>query len=508
MNKPYVLQMKNIVKRFPGVVALDQADIEIFKGEVLAVIGENGAGKSTMMKIISGAYRPDSGEMLLTGEAMDPYNTPKERIDSGIATIYQELTYLNEMSIAENLFMGNVPLKGAFKVVDYSRMRREARELLCTFGLQYDPDMLVKDLSVAEKQMIEILRAVSKDVKVLIMDEPTSSLNEVETERLFEVIRDLKSKGVSVVYISHKLEEVYAIADRVQVMRDGRTVGAYPIGEISSGELVNLMVGRTITDMYPKESVEIAQEVFRVENLSCHRTKDVSFNVRKGEILGLYGLVGSGRVEAIEGILGIRKIDSGRILIDGKPVKIANPLEAKRHGIGYVPSDRKQDGLVLINTVKNNLTVTKLDDLNRGLRIDRRTENAYCEKWIKKLGVKTPSRDTVIESLSGGNQQKVVIAKWLLTEPRVLIMNDPSRGIDVGAKVEIYKVMEELCKEGISIIMVSSELPETMGITDRMIIFADGRIVGEVERKDYDEKNLLHMAVGGESNVERHSCND
>jgi len=249
--------------------------------------------------------------------------------------------------------------------------------------------------------------------------------------------------------------------------------------------------------MYPKESTVIGEEVFRVEHLSCHLTKDASFNIRRGEILGLFGLVGSGRVETIEGILGIRNINSGKIYIDGIQVEISNPLEAKKLGIGYIPSDRKQEGLVLINTVKNNLTVTRLDELGHGLKLDSRKEDYYCEKWIDKLGVKTPSKDAVIETLSGGYQQKIVIAKWLLTEPRVLIMNDPTRGVDVGAKEEIYKVMEELCKEGISIIMVSSELPETMGITDRMVIFAEGRVVGEVERREYDQNRILHMAVGG-----------
>jgi len=499
MSNEYVLQLKQVVKRFPGVLALDHADLEVTGGEVLAVIGENGAGKSTMMKIISGAYRLDSGQILLEGNVVDPYSSPRERMDSGIAIIYQELTYLNEMSLAENLFMGSIPLKGAFNVVDYPRMRREARDLMTTFGLKYDPDTLVKDLNVAEKQIIEILRAVSKDVKVLIMDEPTSSLNEVETERLFDFIRDLKSKGVSIIYISHKLEEVYAIADRVQVMRDGKRVAVSNVKEISTTELVTQMVGRTITDMYPKENSEIGEEVLRVENLSCHQTKKASFNVRKGEILGLFGLVGSGRVEAVEGLLGIRSIDSGRIFIDGNEVVIPNPIEAKRLGIGYIPSDRKQDGLVLINTVKNNLTITMVDELGRGLKMDSRREDAYCEKWIGKLGVKTSSKNAVMETLSGGNQQKVVIAKWLLTEPKVLIMNDPTRGVDVGAKVEIYKVMEELCKEDISIIMVSSELPETMGITDRIIIFADGQVVGDVERKDYDQNRILHMAVGGKT---------
>jgi len=494
--------MKKVVKQFPGVLALDQADLEVRKGEVFAIIGENGAGKSTLMKILSGAYHMDSGEILLDGKLVPPDDSPKQRMDDGIVIIYQELNYLNEMTLAENLFMGAIPLKKGFlKQVDYGKMRGVAKELLAKFNLNYSPDTLVKDLTVAEKQILEILRAVSKDVKVLVMDEPTSSLNEVETKRLFDFIYDLKNKGVSIIYISHKLEEIFTIADRVQVMRDGKTVGVHEIGNVTTTELVTEMVGRTITEMYPKEETEIGEEVMRVEGLSCQRTRDASFSVRKGEILGLFGLVGSGRVEAVEGLLGIRTIESGRIFLDGIERKIRNPIEAKDLGIAYIPSDRKQDGLVLVNTVKHNLTITKIDELGKGLRIDFRKENEYCDTWIQKLGIKTPSRETEINSLSGGNQQKVVISKWLLTNPKVLIMNDPTRGIDVGAKVEIYKVMEELCKEGISIIMVSAELPETMGITDRIIVFAEGKVVGEYQRSEYDQNKILHTAVGGNTNA-------
>jgi ABC-type sugar transport system ATPase subunit len=498
MSKESILQLKQVVKRFPGVLALDHADLEVMKGEVLAVIGENGAGKSTMMKIISGAYRLDSGEVLIEGKEVPVAATPRQRMDSGIAIIYQELNYLNEMTLAENLFMAGVPVKGPFRVVDYGKMRKVAQELLSRFHLDYDPDTLVKDLTVAEKQILEILRAVSRDVKVLIMDEPTSSLNEVETEQLFEFIGGLKEKGVSVIYISHKLEEVYRVADRVQVMRDGRRVGVFPVADVSASELVTHMVGRSIDDMYPKEEVEIGDVVLRVEGLTCHRTQDVAFDVRKGEILGLFGLLGSGRVEAVEGLLGIRAIEAGKIFVDGDEVKIRNPLEAKKFGIGYVPSDRKQEGLVLVSTVRNNLTVTKIDEMGHPLKIDFKKEDACCDEWVGKLDIRTPSSSTGMNSLSGGNQQKVVIAKWLLTNPKVLIMNDPTRGIDVGAKVEIYKVMEELCTKGISIIMVSSELPETMGITDRMIVFADGKVVGEYERKDYEQNTIMHTAVGGE----------
>ncbi|MBT3318646.1 MAG: sugar ABC transporter ATP-binding protein [Clostridia bacterium] len=497
MSNEYILQMKQVVKQFPGVLALDKVDLDVKPAEVMAIIGENGAGKSTLMKIISGAFTADTGQVVLDGQVIPSSMKPKDRLDIGIAIIYQELNYLDEMTISENLFMGRTLTKGPLKVVNYKRMFEESKKLLKEFNMDYSPRTLMKSLSVAEKQMIEILRAVSKDVKVLIMDEPTSSLNEVETRRLFEFIVDLRAKGVSILYISHKLEEVFELADRVQVMRDGKNVGVRTISETDTNELVTLMVGREITDMYPKEDNEIGQTVLSVKNLSCHFAKNISFDVRKGEVLGLFGLVGSGRVEAMEGLLGIKGIDSGEITLEGEVIKIRNPIEAKGYGIGYIPSDRKKEGLVLINTVRNNLTVTVLNEVSRGGVLSSAKENKYSDTWIGKLGIKTPSRNTEIDSLSGGNQQKVVIAKWLLTNPKVLIMNDPTRGIDVGAKVEIYKVMEELCKEGISIIMVSSELPETMGITDRMVVFADGRVVAEMDRSDYNQKDILKLAVGG-----------
>lgn len=487
--------MKKIDKQYPGVLALDKVDLEIEAGEVLAVIGENGAGKSTLVKALSGAVHMDSGEIILDGQTVSADSIPKERMALGISIIYQELNYLNEMTIAENLFIGNVPVKGKLKRVDYKRMGKEAGELISSFNLDYDPFTYVRDLTVAEKQVLEILRAVSKDVKVLIMDEPTSSLNEVETKRLFEFINDLKRKGVAIIYISHKLDEVFEIADRVQVMRDGKRVGLLDLEETNTSELVELMVGRSIVDMYPKEEAEIGEEMMRVENLTCNIAHNISFNVRKGEILGLYGLVGSGRVEAIEGLIGLRAISSGKFFIEGKEVTINSPIDAKEQGIAYIPSDRKQEGLVLIHSVKDNMTVTQIDELGKGIRIDSRKEKEYCDTWIKKLGIKTPSRMTIINSLSGGNQQKVVISKWLLISPKVLIMNDPTRGIDVGAKVEIYTVMEELCKEGFSIIMVSAELPEVMGITDRMLVFTDGEIAGEFERSEYEQSKILHLAV-------------
>ena len=501
MGNEYNLQLKNVVKRFPGVLALDGVDLETRRGEVLAVIGENGAGKSTLMKILSGALLADSGEIVLDGKVIPPETSPKSRMDDyGLGIIYQELNFLNEMSIAENLFLGRVPLKGPFKRVDYQAVKKASMELMGLFDMDYSPSTLVKELSVAEKQILEILRAVSRDVKVLIMDEPTSSLNEVETQRLFGHIENLKRRGVTIIYISHKLEEVLRIADRVMVMRDGKRVGVVDIGETTTGMLVEMMVGRAITEMYPKEEVPIGDEVLRIEHLSCGCAKDISFSLRKGEIFGLYGLVGSGCVETVEGLLGIRAISGGKIFLDGKELSIGTPIEAKKHGIAYVPSDRKAEGLVLIHSLKDNLTITKLDELGSGFRMNNAKAKEYSDTWIDKMQIRTPSRNAIVESLSGGNQQKVVVAKWILTDPKVLIMNDPTRGVDVGAKVEIYKIMEDLCRRGISIIMVTAELLEVIGITDRMLIFANGKVEGEFMRTDYDQKAILNMAVKGSKN--------
>lgn len=497
MSNEYILEAKKICKQFPGVQALSQVDLKVRKGEVLAIIGENGAGKSTLMKILSGAYRQDSGDITLNGTLLAPHILPKERIDAGISIIYQELNYLDSMSIADNLFMGRIPLTKIWKKVDYKRLARETEEILSTFNLKRHPFTEVGKLSVAEKQIIEILRAVSQDVKILIMDEPTSSLNEVETESLFKLIDELKSKGVSILYITHKLNEVFTIADRVQVMRDGRVVDVLEVKQTDAQKLVELMVGRTIDDMYPKEVAEIGEVVMKVENLTCSIARDINFEVRKGELVGLFGLEGSGRVEAVEGILGLKERECGQVYISGKPVQINNPIAAKSHGIAYVPSDRKKEGLVLIHSAKHNLTITYLQELAGLLAIDSKREKKLAGHWIDRLNIKTPSQNTVVNLLSGGNQQKIVIAKWLLTEPKILILNDPTKGIDVGAKVEVYKLMEELCKKGIGIVMVSSELPETIGIADRVFVFHKGKIRGEVKRADFEQKEMLYMAVGG-----------
>ncbi len=499
MGSEYRLQMKGITKQFPGVLALDNVDLEVKPGEIMAVIGENGAGKSTLMKILSGALVNDHGEIYLDGELVPPHKTPKERMDMGIAIIYQELNYLDEMTIAENLFMGDLPLTGPLKTVDYKQLKRRASELLQKFELPYDPFTLVGKLTVAEKQMIEILRAVSKDVKVLVMDEPTSALSETEIKRLYTFIRDLASRGVSILYISHKLDEVMEMTSRVQVMRDGRRVGLMNTCDTNEDEMVEAMVGREISDMYPKEATTIGDVVLEVKGLACSLAKNVSFQVRAGEILGLFGLLGSGRTEAVEGLIGKQEMTAGEVFLDGKQITIKNPIQAKKHGIAYVPADRKKEGLVLIHSVRDNTSITMIDELSSGGIINRKREKKIVQDWIGKLNIKTPTQDVMIDSLSGGNQQKVVIAKWLLEDPKVLIVNEPTRGIDVGAKVEIYKLLEELCRKGIAIIMVSSELPETVGIADRILIFKEGEIRGEFMRSDFTQKQILQVAVGGES---------
>ncbi len=497
-SETFRLEMKGITKQFPGVLALSHVDLELRAGEILALIGENGAGKSTLIKILSGAVSADEGEILLDGKAIPSEKSPKERIDMGVSIIYQELNYLDEMTIAENLFMGELPVKGLLKTVDYKTLWKNADALLKKFDLPYDPFTLVGKLSVADKQMIEILRAVSKDVKVLVMDEPTSALSETEIQRMYAFIRDLTAQGVSIIYISHKLDEVFEMANRVQVMRDGKRVAIVNIGETDQDQLVELMVGREISDMYPKEMADIGEVVLEVQNLECGLAKDISFSVRKGELLGLFGLLGSGRTECVEGLIGKRDMTKGKVLIDGEEVHISNPIAAKKKGIAYVPSDRKKEGLVLMHSVRNNMTVTEIDSLKKGIVIDKKKEEALVNEWIEKLNVKTPTPYVAAESLSGGNQQKIVIAKWLLVDPKVLIVNEPTRGIDVGAKVEIYRTMEKLCKQGMAIIMVSSELPETIGIADRILVFKEGYIRGEFNRQEFTQKDILHIAVGGE----------
>ena len=490
-----ILRMKGITKRFPGVVALDNVNVELRRGEVLTLLGENGAGKSTLLKILSGVYTVEEGEIIIDGETITHYNA-KVAKEKGVSIIYQELNFFGELSVAENILVDNLPCKGFTRQIDWKQVNKDAKAVLDRLGVDIDPTKHMGELSVAEQQLVEIAKAFSANMKLLIMDEPTSALNEEETQNLIRLTREMAAKGVAVIFISHKLEEVFLVSDRVQVLRDGVSVALVDIKETSREALVHFMVGRKITDMYPKGAVEIGTEAFRVENLSSGRLNNINFYVNKGEILGVYGLLGSGRTELANALFGDAK-SSGNIYIEGKKVNIHNTSAAIKHGIAYTPSERKREGLVLPLNVLQNITLSSIDELQKGLMLDVKEENRIAEKWKEALDIRTPEMATLVELLSGGNQQKVVIAKWLQTNPKVLILNEPTRGIDVGAKVEIYKIMESLCQQGISIIMVSSELPETMGITDRMLIFSDGRVVGEVMREDYEQHEILNMAVGG-----------
>lgn len=490
-----VLEMKNITKRFPGVLALDSVELDLHKGEILALLGENGAGKSTLMKILSGAIQYDTGEILLEGKPLVG-NTPGDIINQGIAVMYQEINCLEELSIAENIFNGNLPVNRIGNV-NYKKLRVDTAKLLLEVGLEKDPLTIVNTLSTAEKQMMEIAKVLSKENKVLVMDEPTSALNDVEVGQLFELITKLADEGKSIIYISHKLDELFAISNRIEVLRDGRYIGTVKTQETTPHQLVSMMVGRDIDDMFPKEDIELGDVVLDVDRLSGSHIKDISFNVRSGEILGMFGLMGAGRTEIVETIFGKRKKTGGSIRLMGKEIKIKNPRAAIKNKIVYVPRERKSEGLCMEGSVKENLTLTYLEELSWLMGLNIKKKRFLVNNWIKKMNIKTSSMDTPISALSGGNQQKVVIAKWLITEPEVLILNEPTRGVDVGAKVEIYKLIEELCKSGLAIIMISSETPEIMGIADRIVTVHEGRVTGELEREAFDQEKLMFMAIGG-----------
>jgi len=492
-NDDLILKMENITKTFPGVVALDNVSIDLYKGEVLGILGENGAGKSTLIKILAGNYIKDSGGIYVDGQKFE-IKGPAEAMASGIRVIYQELNTLNNLTVTENMFVGEQIVKGPFKIVDWKAMTKRAEELLDTLNVKLDPNTIIGDLTVSEKQIVEIAKAISKEAKILVMDEPTAALSEEETQSLFRIIKTLKSKGVSIVYISHRLKEIFAITDRVTVLRDGKKVGTLKTKETDTNELVTMMVGRDIKDMYPKREVPIGDTVMKVKNLTAEGFDNVSFNLRKGEILGIFGLLGSGRTSLVKVLFGANKIKNGEITVNSKKVNVKSPAIARDEKIGLVPLDRKVEGLALIMGVKENITLANIKDLGKSFLIAKAHERKKVDKWVNEVGIKTPSVEQEVNSLSGGNQQKVVLAKWLESGSQIIILNEPTRGIDVGAKIEIYKLMQDLCEKGSSIIMVSSELPEIISIADRIIVMSKGRFTGEYLRKEASEEELLHVA--------------
>lgn len=491
-----VLRMEHISKAFPGVKALNDVSLSLRRGEVLALVGENGAGKSTLMKILSGAYVADAGEIYIDEQKMN-YARPAEAMEAGVRIIYQELNNLPHMSIAENIFLGNWPKKSGR--VDYGRMKRECRALLERVSLDVDPFCELGKLSVAQKQLVEIAKALSGNCKVLVMDEPTSSLNETETQNLFEIIRQLSAEGKAIIYISHRMDEIFAIADTVEVMRDGCLVGVHPMREITRERIIQLMVGREISDMYPKLEVAPGEVALEVRGLTNSVIHDVSFHVRRGEILGLFGLMGAGRTNILEAIFGARKLSAGEIILGQQPVSIHSPAEAMQKGLAYLPSERKLDGLLLDHSVAENIVLASIERRLGVLRLKLKREMQIAKKWIAELGIKTPKPTSEVQYLSGGNQQKVVLAKALETEPEILLLNEPTRGIDVGAKIEIYNLIERLCQQGKAVVMISSELPEIMGISDRIVVVCEGRVTGELSRADFSSEALMNLAVGGDA---------
>lgn len=492
----YLLKMEGICKTFPGVKALDQAQIYVKRGEIHALMGENGAGKSTLMKVLNGLLKPDSGTIWLDGKEIT-VNSPAEALRKGIAMIYQELNPVLDMTVADNIFMGREFTKGNTFFVDKRKGIEEAGILLKKFGLDIDPKVKMRTLPIAKMQMIEIMKAVSSGAKLIVMDEPTSSLTEDEIGVLFEKIRGLKESGVSVVYISHRMEEIFEIADTVTVMRDGKYIDTKSVKGIDNNTLIHLMVGRELSNIFPKVQVEIRDSVLEVKNLCSDRFDHVSFHVRSGEILGFYGLVGAGRSELMKTIFGMLPYKSGEIILNGKQLTVKTPHQAINNGIAMVTEDRKEYGLVLCRSIRENIALPNLERFKKRIFLDRGKEEKECSDIADKMSVKMSSMNQIAGNLSGGNQQKVVLAKWLIEKPRVLILDEPTRGIDVGAKAEIHTLMCEFAKQGMAIIMISSELPEVMGMSDRIIVMGENQIRGEFTYGLYSQDEILKCALGG-----------
>lgn len=489
-----LLSMQHISKSYPGVQALDDVSLRLDRGQILALAGENGAGKSTLMKILSGSVTPSGGTILLDGEEVS-FSNPRQALDAGISIMYQELNYLNDLSIAENIFVGRLPQNGLLNKIDYSRLHKDCSALLERVGLHHDPFTRVRELSVAEKQLVEIAKAISRSIRILIMDEPTSALNEEETKNLFRIIRELAAQKIAIIYISHRMEEIFEISDRVMVMRDGKYVDDLPTAQTTREELIRLMVGRDIGAMFPARNVTIGEPLMKVEHLCVKKIQDVSFCLREGEVLGIFGLMGAGRTELVESIFGVHKITGGSIEIKGKSVAIHSPEEAIRAGIAYVPSERKQDGLILSHSVKNNMTLANLRKYNRGYAIDSAAETAAARGWVDTLDIKTPGLGAAVDTLSGGNQQKVCIARALAMNPRLLFVSEPTRGIDIGAKKLVLETLVRLNREkGMTVVMVSSELMELRSICDRIAIVAEGKVVDVLETDASDADFGLAMS--------------
>ena len=485
----YLLELKGVCKSFPGVKALDNVQLALRPGTVHALMGENGAGKSTLMKCLFGIYKMDAGEIYMNGQKIQVDN-PDEAMKLGIAMVHQELQPVPARSVAENLFLGRFPVKkiGPIQMIDHKKMYEDTAYWLHEVKMDFNPKAMLGDLSIGQMQSVEIAKAVSHQAKVVIFDEPTSSLSDNEVEALFRIMNDLRDKGVAMVYISHKMDEIKRIADDITIMRDGTYVGTWPAAELTTDQIIAKMVGRELTNVYPERNNEPGEVILEVNDLcSIHENsfQHVSFNLRKGEILGFGGLVGAQRTELLEGVFGIRGIESGEIKINGTPVKIKKPSDAMKAGIGLITEDRRGNGIFGCLSIKDNVGVSVYNKyLKAGFMLDHKRINGVVDDSIKKLRIKTPSMKEHIANLSGGNQQKVIVARWLANDPDILIMDEPTRGIDVGAKHEIYEIMNDLAAQGKAIIMISSEMAELLGMSDRVYVMCDGKLRGEITEKE------------------------
>lgn len=490
-----IIQMKGVTKEFPGVKALKSVDLNIYKGKIMALLGENGAGKSTLMKILTGVYEKTSGEIVLNGEQVQIKNT-REAQNMGIAIIHQELNLISNLSIGENIFLGREPIN-SFGKIEWGKLYVAAKKVMDRLGITESPKTLVRELSIGKQQMVEIAKALSLNAQVIVMDEPTGALTDKETDSLFRVIRELKSEGRSIVYISHRLKEIFQICDDVTILRDGQFIAEHPIDEIDEDKIIELMVGRKLSEQYPRISCQTGETLLEVKNITNSYVKDISFSISSGEIVGIAGLMGSGRTELARTLYGVYGKDSGEIIIQGKAVNIKSPGQAIQKGISYVSEDRKGNGVVLGLNIKENISLSVLQKLSGlfGIIDKKKEENAALDS-IRGMSIKTSGVKQLVKNLSGGNQQKVSLSKSLMTNPKILILDEPTRGVDVGAKKEIYDIINQFKKAGMSIIMISSEIPEILGMSDRIMVMHEGRITGCLEHEKANQESIMRLAVG------------
>lgn len=490
MDNNYILTLKNITKEFPGVKALDDVTINIERGTIHGLVGENGAGKSTLIKILAGIYQPNKGEIILDGKPCR-FNSPIEARRAGISVVHQEIKLAEPLSVAENMFLGNVQLKNG--LVDWKGMRRRAREIVEDLGMDIDINAQVSSLTVAKKQIVEIMHAINNNSRILIMDEPSAVLTDRELEVMFRIVKQLRDKGITIIYISHRLDEIFGLCSNVSVLRDGRHIDTIPVASIDRQGLINMMVGREMGQEYPKEVGNVGGTILEVKNLSRGILQDISFEVKSGEVFGISGLVGAGRTELARAILGIDKPESGEVYVRGKKVHYRTFADAIRDGLGLIPEDRKLQGLVQIMSVKRNTTLVNMKRVLRAGVISSSLEEKLSKEYADKLHVVTPSMETEVQYLSGGNQQKVVIAKWLFQNSEILFLDEPTRGIDVGAKAEIYRLINRMAKEGKTIIMISSEMPELLGMCDRIMVMHEGHKMGELNAAEATQEKIMAL---------------